>query len=205
MKYHFGNVNRVATINFDFEIEPDKLLKKLEKIKWTTPPRSLRSFCKLEPKDRHLKKILNLVKSQKFRLAVLKHLYSLDHKLGEIYGQGGNRDLQWLWNGQDFKTMDQLCGYDAYFVKDKPGYTTELHIDRLGHPFVGIIYLNQTNSDFQTYFYSSKDRTDPFCVEHAYGKGWLQANHVNTWHEGKNASMTLTRYSILFNWGLTPK
>ena len=204
MKYQFSNVNRVAVVQFDFGIKPERLLAKLRKLPFEKQPHSLRSICKTEPRDSDLQLILELMHSKKFRLDILEHLYSLDHGLGDIYGQGGRRGLQWLWNGIDYEAMDNLLGYDVYFVRDAPGYTTELHIDRIGHPFVGIVYLNGTDPDFKTDFYDSRFKTNHFSVPHEYCKGWLQANHVNTWHEGQNRSKKHDRYSILFNWGICP-
>jgi hypothetical protein len=204
MNYSFGNINHVATIDFDFEIGARKLKRKLEKLNWPDKSNFGRSEMNQDQlADTHLIEILQLVKSEDFKIAVLEHLYSLDHNMS-IYGQG-TQSLQWLWNGQSAQTMNSLLSYDAYYVRDEPGYTTHLHIDRIGHPFVGVIYLNETNSDFETDFYDSNQKTNHFSVPHKYSQGWLQANHVNTWHEGKNRSRTEMRYSIIFNWGFAPK
>lgn len=203
MNYSFGNVDRVATIDFDFDITAQKLKKRLDRVKWPHSHDTRRQAHEHQLNDQHLIDMLQLVKSEKFKIEVLEHLYSLDHDM-TIYGMN-QRSLQWLWNGQSAQTMNSLLTYDAYYVRDEPGHSTQLHIDRIGHPFVGVIYLNKTNPDFETDFYDSNQRTNHFSVPHKYSRGWLQANHVNTWHEGKNRSRTEMRYSIIFNWGIAPK
>jgi len=201
MKYKFGSVNdRIATIQFDFDIDPNTIQRLLEQEQWETNSYSQRSFCKY-PKNPRLQNILDGVTAEKFRIELLEHLYSLDHKLDKTFN-GGEQGLQWLWNGLTARQIDSICGVGAYFTRDNPGYTTNLHIDRLGHPFVGMIFLNDDNQDFTTDFYSSRDKTDHKTIKHKYCRGWLQANHVDTWHEGMNRSKTQKRYCICFNWGL---
>lgn len=201
MKHQFGNISSVATIDLDLGISASKLQRILDKQTWEGNPQNRQAMWKpyAHPK---LQEIHAYLSAPEFRRPLLEHLYSLDHNL-TYFGQD-RRDLKWLWNGCDAARMDEICGFEVYFVRDAPNWQTHVHIDRIGHPFVGIIHLNEENQLFRTEFADNPQLDNRFTVPHGYGQGWMQANHVNTWHNGANRHPTEYRYGIMMNWGFVP-
>ena len=201
MKHQVGNISSVATIDLDLGISASKLQRILDKQTWKGNPQNRQAMWKpyAHPK---LQEIHAYLSAPEFRRPLLEHLYSLDHNL-TYFGQD-RRDLKWLWNGCDAARMDEICGFEVYFVRDAPNWQTHVHIDRIGHPFVGIIHLNEENQLFRTEFADNPQLDNRFTVPHGYGQGWMQANHVNTWHNGANRHPTEYRYGIMMNWGFVP-
>ena len=86
----------------------------------------------------------------------------------------------------------------AGIVLDKPGYTTDYHLDNRRIVITGMYYfINGDDPDQSTYFYTSHKKENELRITTGFNKGWIMGNVHSTWHRGFNRS-NKDRYSILF-------
>jgi hypothetical protein len=101
----------------------------------------------------------------------------------------------------DANTMFTNTKTFAGIVLDRPGYTTDYHLDNRRIVITGMYYfINGDDPDQSTYFYTSDKKENELRINTGFNKGWIMGNVHNTWHRGFNCS-NKDRYSILF--GLT--
>lgn len=87
------------------------------------------------------------------------------------------------------------------FSLDKPGFECGRHIDFRLLAATGGIYFNEVDDpNSATYFYRSVDGPEWARAETGFGKGWMQLNDIDVWHDGWNRT-NQDRYSMLI--GLT--
>jgi len=86
----------------------------------------------------------------------------------------------------------------ATFVLDKPGYTTNYHLDNRRIVATGMQYfINDDDPNQSTYFYTSSKGEGELRMMTGFNRGWLMGNLHTTWHRGFNLS-TSDRYAVLF-------
>jgi len=87
---------------------------------------------------------------------------------------------------------------DCFFVCDKPGYNTDIHIDCRTQVCTGMLFFNKVNDTDQiTKFYTTHNKDNEICMSSEYRKGWYAANTHDCWHLGVN-NTNRNRYALLF-------
>ena len=106
--------------------------------------------------------------------------------------------FQEVWN---FKYKEQILNnnsWGCYFVCDKPGYDTDIHIDCRTQLCTGMLFFNKLDDpDQATSFYTTHSKDNPLRMSSQYGTGWYSANTHDCWHVGANNTQR-NRYAILF-------
>jgi len=124
---------------------------------------------------------------------------SLKHQLiGWIYDHLENFHTEYMMDRQE---LSDCCNLHGELVKDTPGFVNILHTDYRRLAATGMIYLCQYDDpDVSTFFYDSRDRTNPVRMTTEFCDGWWHPNGNDTYHEGWNRTNRF-RYSFLI--GLT--
>ena len=102
------------------------------------------------------------------------------------------------WGLDDITELVNNVKTSCYFVCDKPGYTTGLHIDCKSQVCTGMLFFNQLDDpDQSTYFSPSPNGDNPVRISSEYGNGWFSANTYNGYHIGANNTLR-DRYALIF-------
>lgn len=87
-------------------------------------------------------------------------------------------------------------------VCDKPGHNTNIHLDNRCLVAAGMCYFSeQDDPDISTYFFDTKERTNPIRIPTNFSTGWLAANMHDSWHDGYNKS-NYDRYTVMYGLAL---
>jgi hypothetical protein len=104
-----------------------------------------------------------------------------------------------LWSNPDRTKFDDVTFVWARFVKDHPGYYTDVHIESRQQVAFGQIFLVAGDDpDQSTYFYTDNSRSNPVRAGTGMGTGWCCVNHHESWHQGGNRS-NQDRYFLQFS------
>ena len=86
----------------------------------------------------------------------------------------------------------------CHFVKDKPGYNTQIHTDCITQVCTGMLFFNSFDDPEQsTSFCTSPSGDNSIRMSSQYGNGWYAANVASNFHIGANNTQR-NRYAILF-------
>lgn len=138
----------------------------------------------LKAKTQVLKHVQAYINQDSTKWKVIQALYSHSPNVRIIYGM----------------TPEQM--YDntvlhGEFSLDKPGFECGRHIDFRLLAATGGIYFNEgDNADAATHFYRTVDGPTWTRAETGFGKGWMQLNDIDVWHDGWNRT-DQDRYSML--------
>jgi len=102
------------------------------------------------------------------------------------------------WGLDDINDLINNVKTSCYFICDKPGYTTGLHIDNKSQVCAGMLFFNKIDDpDQSTYFSPSPDGDNPVRISSEYGNGWFFPNTYDAYHVGGNNS-SRDRYALMF-------
>lgn len=137
-----------------------------------------------EIKSLTVKKVVDYFYSDSFNHAIIDTLYA------ETYFPG-------LW-GIDSKRLSNITVTFGTLVLDKPGYSSQIHLDNRLLVASGMCYFIDADDENQsTYFYSDKNKNNCLRMPTGFATGWLAANTHDSCHEGYNKSI-IDRYNILY-------
>ena len=137
---------------------------------------------------------------QEIKSPILKSIYNtvMSEAPALLSKMSSHPVFQEKW-GLDY--ADQIINNSAlscFFVCDKHGYNTEVHIDNRTQVCTGMLFFNS---------FDDKDQATSFCTTHSgdnmlrmsskYGAGWYAANTHDCWHVGANKTQR-KRYALLF-------
>ena len=102
-----------------------------------------------------------------------------------------------LWEGWSQDQMNTHTVWGGQYLRDRPGFYLETHLDTRLQVATGVIYLNDTHDiDWSTFYYTDKLKTDKLRISNDFGQGVLHINDHDTWHEGYNKT-NKNRYLII--------
>jgi hypothetical protein len=144
------------------------------------------------PKNQILQDLIKLV-HEKISLHLLNEICLKDEFVNDLWGLETKEQM--------LANIITLCSV----ICDKPGYTTNTHIDCKTNVCVGMFFFNEFDDpDQATFFYTSFSENDPARTSSQYGNGWYLANTHYSWHKGSNNS-SRKRYSLYFTNNLNLK
>ena len=171
----------IGELTFDYPYSQEQVYLALEQEEFLGT--DSRTYCHA-PKSIILQEMLDYVLKEAKRL--LEEMCSLDQFKND------------QWHLKSTEQMTRNTVVLGSFVRDAPGFNTDIHIDSRMTVCAGMLFFNKDNdSDQATTFYSSPNPTDPIQMSSQYGKGWYAANTAMNWHTGGNTS-SRNRYAIMF-------
>jgi len=124
-----------------------------------------------------LNEILSYLSSDEIKYKVIETMYDFFP------------DIQKNWDGWSKEEMYQKTLWGGQFLKDRPGYYIEPHIDTRIQIITCLIYFIEDNDpDQATVFYTDANFSNPWKAETGFGIGAVHVNDYNVWHEGGNLS-----------------
>jgi hypothetical protein len=127
------------------------------------------------PQSTELKDILAFISSDTVKRQIIAQLYQdFPH-------------ISALWEGWSQDQMNTHTVWGGQYLRDRPGFYLETHLDTRLQVATGLIYLNDTDDiNWSTFYYTDKFKTDEIRISNNFGQGVLHINDHDTWHEGYN-------------------
>ena len=172
----------------------DQLLDELKQENWVsiTPTHNDDAYTKRNRIDGAIKgkqviEVSQFMRSPEFKKLVLDTVWK-------------NKMFQHKWGPRlNYKKLNKATITEFGFNKDQPGWCTDLHLENRCQIAYGMMYfIPQDSEERSTYFYSTKNRDNPWRFPTGMGKGWLLINTDEGWHEGWNRG-TEEKYTASFN------
>jgi len=177
----------VYSIDFETDFTDEQIKEGVLSLDWdTAETKSFKNRYEIYniPEDNVVSNIRKYLKGDTFKKEIIDLLYQ-------------DSDFVQCWQIDSDKMFNNTSTF-ATFVKDKPGYTTNCHLDNRRIVITGMYYfIKDDDPDQSTYFYTSNNSENELRMPTGFNRGWLMGNLHTTWHRGFNLS-TSDRYAVLF-------